>query len=562
MNPLSPGTLVIINLLGGVALLLWGVRMVRTGIVRGWGERLKRLVERRLSNRVTALGAGLGATLLLQSGTATALIVTGLAAAGTIEAARALAVLLGADVGSSIVTAVFATGGSSASAWLAPVLIFTGYVTFGASSEFKPRNVGRILLGFGLMLMALNLVTSATSPLRDATLFHTVLETVAGEPLLAFLVGAFATWLSYSSLAIMLIIASFVANGSLEAAQALPFILGVNFGGGFPALTSTAEFEPAARRAPLANMLCRGLASAGLLPFLPQLSPLLTAHVPDPIQQVIAAHVVFNAGVAVVFLPLSGLVMRIVKRLLPDQRAAADHLIKPRYLDRRALESASVALSNAALETARMTELLDRMFRNAVEALKSDMVEPLKDVRILDERLNVYQADIQAYVAELSQNELSAEDSRRALEIMLYVSNLEHAGDIVHLNLADRIKAKIKEGVRFTQAETAALDDLIGIVLDSLRLAAGVLGSGDISGARRLIEQKGFFRALENRIISSQFQAGGLKGRAMRRGAIFVDLIRDLHAINSHIVSAGYPIVDAAGLLRQSRLRSGDHQNP
>ena len=562
MDPLSPGTLVIVNLLGGVALLLWGVRMVRTGIVRGWGERLKRLIERRLSNRVTALGAGIGATLLLQSGTATALIVTGLAAAGTIEASRALAVLLGADVGSAIVTAVFATGGASVSVWLAPILFFAGYVTFSASSEFKPRNVGRILLGFGLMLMALYLVTSATAPLRGATLFHSVLETVAREPVVAFLVGAFATWLSYSSLAIILIIASFVANGSLGPAEALPFVLGVNFGGGFPALTSTAQFEPAARRAPLANMLCRGIASAILLPFLPRLSPAIAGYVSDPIQKVLVAHVAFNVALALIFLPVSGLVMRVVKRLLPDQRAADDHLIKPRYLDRRALESASVALSNAALETARMTELLDRMFRNAVEALKSDMAEPLKEVRTLDERLNVYQADIQVYVAELSQNELSAEDSRRALEIMLYVSNLEHAGDIVHLNLADRIKAKIKEGVRFTQAESAALDDLIGIVLDSLRLAAGVLGSGDVAGARRLIEQKGFFRALENKIISDQFQAGGLKGRAMRRGALFVDLIRDLHAINSHIVSAGYPIVDAAGLLRQSRLRSGEQPKP
>lgn len=559
MDPLNPGTLVIVNLLGGVALLLWGVRMVRTGIVRGWGERLKRLIERRLANQVTALLAGIGATLFLQSGTATALIVTGLAAAGTLEATRGLAVLLGSDVGSSIVSAVFATGGVSISAWLAPILIFLGYVTFNGSSEFKPRNVGRILIGFGLMLMALKLVTSATAPLREATLFHSVLQSVAKEPLLAFLVGGIATWLSYSSLAIMLIIASFVANGSLDAMGALAFVLGVNLGGGLPALTSTAEFEPAARRAPLANLLCRGIGAVALLPFLGEIAPRFDTLIADPVFKVLGAHVAFNVAIAFVSLPLSFLVLRIVRRMLPDRRAADDHLSKPRYLDRVALESASVALSNASLETARMTELLDRMFRSAIEALKTDKAEPLKEIRTLDERLNLYQRDIQAYVAELSQNELSADDSRRSLEIMLFVSNLEHAGDIIHLNLADRIKAKIKEGVHFTQAETAALDDLIGIVLDSLRLAAGVLGSGDVAGARRLIEQKGFFRALENKIISGQFQAGGLKGRAMRRGALFVDLIRDLHAINSHIVSAGYPIVDAAGLLRHSRLRTSEN---
>lgn len=558
MDAISPGTLVIINLLGGVALLLWGVRMVRTGIVRGWGERFKRFIERHLTNRINALFAGIGATLLLQSGTATALIITGLAATGTLEATRGLAVLLGSDVGSSIVSAVFATGGASVSIWLAPMLLLVGYLTFNASSEFKPRNIGRILLGFGLMLMALKLVSSATTPLREASLFHSVLESVSHEPVLAFLAGAIATWLSYSSLAIILLIASFVANGSLDAQGALAFILGINLGGGLPALVSTAEFEPAARRAPLANLLCRACAAVALLPFLPHIAPALETWVADPVRKVLVAHVAFNVALALCFLPFAGLILQLVKRLLPDQKSADDFLVKPRYLDRSSLESASVALSNAALETARMTELLDRMFRATIEALKSNRAELLKDVRTLDERLNVYQADIQLYVAELSQNELSADDSRRALEIMLYVSNLEHAGDIVHLNLMDRIRAKIKEGVQFTQAENAALDDLIGIVLDSLRLAAGVLGSGDIAGARRLIEQKGFFRALENKIISTQFQAGGLKGRAMRRGALFVDLIRDLHAINSHVVSAGYPIVDAAGLLRQSRLRAAE----
>jgi phosphate:Na+ symporter len=197
------------------------------------------------------------------------------------------------------------------------------------------------------------------------------------------------------------------------------------------------------------------------------------------------------------------------------------------------------------------------MFDTALTALRSGSLETLKLLKGLDERLNAYQAAVQSYLNDLAQNELSPEESRRALEITLYISNLEHAGDVIHLNLSDRIKAKAKESITFSVEEQASLDDLCLIVHDNLRIATGVLSSGDIQGARRLIAQKDAFRALENKVLDQHFRVGRRgKGGALRRSALYVDMIRDLHRINSHIVSAGYPIVDAAGLLRGSRLRS------
>jgi phosphate:Na+ symporter len=153
--------------------------------------------------------------------------------------------------------------------------------------------------------------------------------------------------------------------------------------------------------------------------------------------------------------------------------------------------------------------------------------------------------------------ELEQRYSRRAMEIMLYVSNLEHAGDIIHLNLADRIKAKTRENVTFTEPQTEALAELQKLVSNSLRIASNVLASGDVEGATRLIEQKAGFRDLEHRIIEQHFeQRTASRSKSLRASAIFVDIIRDLHRINSHIVSAAYPIVDRAGLLRETRLRT------
>lgn len=552
---MNPGTMVIINLLGGVALLLWGVRMVRTGVMRAWGDRLKRFIEQNLASRTTAFSSGAVATLMLQSGTATALIIAGLAAGGMIGAATGLAVLLGADLGSAVVSAAIAVAGPMVT-HLSPVLLFIGFVVFQASSEFRPRNAGRILMGLGLMLLALNLVVTASEPLREASLFQIVLATLGREPLLALLAGALVTWISHSTLAVILLIASFLANNSLDVSAAMALILGVNFGGGLPALTATAGQPPTARRLPAANLACRAILALALVPLLGGIRAAAAMWTTDPVVMAVGFHIAFNALLAVIFLPLAGLVMHGAAKALPDLRAAPDTLAEPRYLDASALNTPAVALSNAQSETVRMTELLDRMLASSMEAMASESLEALKELRLLDERLNSYQSAIHGYLVGLMENELEPRDSRRAMEIMLYVSNLEHAGDIIHLNLADRIKAKTKEQVAFAKPQAAALTELTNLVRDSLRIASSVLASGDVEGARRLIEQKGAFRVLEHRIIEDHFrQRSGARARTLRTSAIFVDIIRDLHRINSHIVSAAYPIVDQAGLLRDTRLR-------
>lgn len=553
---MNPGTLVIVNLLGGIALLLWGVRMVRTGVMRAWGDRLQRFIAQHLGSRLSAYLAGAAATAILGSGTAMALILAGLAASGAIGTALGLAVLLGADVGSAIVSALF-TSGSSLALWASPILVFAGYIIFSASREFRPHNIGRILIGIGLMLLSLQLIKTATEPLREASLFHAVLGSIGSEPFLAFLTGAVLAWAFHSTLAVVLLIASFLANGSLDLAGALSFILGLNFGGGLPAVSATLSLSPPARRLPVANLFCRGIVALVLLAFVERLPPLVQTLPFGPIETAMVFHTGFNILVGLLFLPLVGTVARFMLRIVPDDPEQSDHLAEPRYLDPKAISTPSVALSNAVLETVRMSELLDRMFKTALQALSTKSLETLKQARGLDERLNTYQVSIQSYLAELSQMEISPDESRRALEITLYVSNLEHAGDIIGLNLSDRIKAKSKENISFSMEEQASLDDLCLIIHDNIRLATGVLGSRDVEGAKRLIAQKDAFRSLENKAIDEHFRAGQ-RGRreSLRKSALYVDLIRDLHRINSHIVSAGYPIVEAAGLLRQSRIRS------
>ena len=537
---MAPGTWVIINLLGGVALLLWGVRMVRTGIMRAWGDRLQRFIETNLSNRVSAFVSGTAATLFLQSSTATALIVTGLSASGVISGAIGLAVLLGADLGSALVTGLIsATGPVIVN--ISPLLLFAGYVTFSVTSNFRPRNAGRIMMGLGLMLLALKLIVASSQPLREATLFHSVLQSISSEPLLAVLAGAALTWMSYSSLASILLITSFLIGGALAPASAFAIILGINLGAGLPALSSTAGQPRTARRLPAANLAARAFMALALIPALPWIASEIGARIVDPVWQAVGFHIGFNLLLAVVALPIAGTIMGFIERVLPDTADQTDTLEEPRYLDHLALDTPAAAFSNAQTETVRMTELLDRMFDISAHALRTGDLNALKTVKQLDDRLNNYHSSIHGYLAAMSESDLSENEEKRLHDTMLFISNLEHAGDIIHLSLAERISSKTKLSIEFTQEQIASLNHLADTVQASLKMAAGVLSSGDVAAARRLIDQKAAFRSHENTVIDEYFretrQASPDEHKA---GALYIDLIRDLHQINSHIVSAAY----------------------
>ncbi|HEY5363953.1 MAG TPA: PhoU domain-containing protein, partial [Aestuariivirga sp.] len=337
---------------------------------------------------------------------------------------------------------------------------------------------------------------------------------------------------------------------------AIPFLLGINCGGGLPAFMATLGLAPEARRLPLGDLLSRAFFAVILLAFPQYLLALMPAAPANPLQWALGFHVAFNVTVAILFLPLVTIMAKLTKRLIPDSTAPEDPLQRPRYLDPTVIPSPAMALANANIELARMGEVLDRMFETALKAMASSSLEMLKQLDGQDTRLNSYQQAIQGYVNDVSQGNLTPDDARRALEVTLYASNLEHAGDIIHLNLSDRIRAKIKEGLKFNTDEKAALAELSLIIHNNIRLAASVIMSRDVAAAQHLIGQKDQFRQLENTMMETHFTASlANKARALRQSALFIDIIRDLHRVNSHVVTAGYPIVEVAGLLRTSRLR-------
>ena len=548
----------IINIVGGVALLIWGIRMVRTGFTRSFGAELRNMLSLSSGNRLLAFLAGLTITSAIQSSTATAMIVASFAGQNLIATSAALAVMLGADLGTAVVVQVL----SFDLHWLSPVLIGAGVVLFLTSERNRRKNMGRISIGVGLMLLALRLIMLASAPMRESELFTVLLQPLADEPVLTVVLIAALTWASHSSVAAILLVISLANMQVLSVQMAVTMVLGVNLGAGLPAFAMTMKAPPATRRVTLGNLGMRAVGVFAVLPAVPYLIAHIGALAEHSGQTVALAHLGFNAALALVFLPLLSLVTMAVTRVLPDL-AATDSESGPRYLDAGALETPAVALNCAARETLRMGDEVRKMLDATNQVFLSNDDTLKREIEHADDLVDGLHEAIKLYLTRLSKEEFDAHESERCIEILSFTTNLEHVGDIIDKNLMELAGKKIKERVSFSpdgQQEIRAFHERIVANLD---LSMSVFMSCDLELARRLLREKTAIRDLERRYVANHFQRIA-EGRAdsIQSSSLHIDVLRDLKRINSHLTSVVYPILERAGELAESRLVDDSRETP
>jgi phosphate:Na+ symporter len=548
------GSELFVTLMGGVALLLWSVRMVRTGMTRAFGASLRSLLGKACSNRAKAFAVGVGVTGLLQSATATALLLASFASRQLVTLPLALAIMLGADVGTALVAQVY----SIDIKWIWAALLFIGVVLFNASEKDHIRGGGRILIGFGLMLLGLTIIGQVSGQLRDSPILHLILSSLGSErvPLLAVLAGAAMTWLAHSSLAMVLFVMSLASGGAIDAKLAVALILGANLGGAivpFAALTGSAV---AARRVVLGNLILRAGCVVLALPFVGLLAVTMAKLSPEPARLAVNFHLGFNLALALIALPLLGLLAQLVTRVLPEPVSNVADRRTPRHLDPSVLDTPSEALACAMRETLAMGDIVLDMLKRALAAIEGNDMKAVKDVEKADNDVDALHEAIKLYLIRASKADMGQEDSRRYVEVLTFTTNLEHIGDIIDKNLMELAAKKIKKRYAFSPEGSAELRIFHGRVIDHMRLALNVFATRDVALARRLLREKTTLRTAEFEATDKHF-ARLKEGRAqsIETSSIHLDIVRDLKRINSHLTSVAYPILEAAGELAQSRLR-------
>jgi len=545
------GTELFATFLGSVALLLWGVRMVRTGMTRAFGTTLRQAVSASTKSAVRAFFAGIGVTGLLQSSTATAILLASFAARGLILLPAALIMMLGANIGTSLTAQVFAFNVT----WLWTVAIGAGVLVFTLAEGDKIRAIARIGIGFGLMLLSLIHLKNAATPLEHSALFTSLLGGLAGDPFLGFFVAVALTWLMHSSLTMVLLVMALAAANALPLPLAFALVLGANVGGAIAPFSALIGSPPSGRRVAVGNLAMR-LAVA--VPFLfllaPSLALLKTLSV-SPGHLVLNFHTAFNIVASLIFLPLAGLVAKLVTRGMPDRIETVDSA-KPRHLDPNVIDAPSEALACAMRETLHMGDRVADMLRQALTVFEKSDAKLAKEVEKADNAVDALHEAIKLYLVKVSKSEMSEEESRRYVEIITFTTNLEHVGDIVDKNLMELATNKIKNRYAFSPEGLDEIRRFHGRVMDNTRLAFNVFATRDVALARRLLGEKATTRVAELAAADSHF--GRLReGRpeSIETSAIHLDVIRDLKRINGHLTSVAYPILEVAGELRDSRLR-------
>lgn len=553
MHPL----LVLLNLAAAVMLLLWAVRMVRTGMERAYGAALRDTLRTARGGALGAAGAGAVLAVLLQSATAVGVLSAGFAASGMLGGTTGLAALLGADLGSALVVRILAFDLSA----LIPVLLLIGATLFLKFEGRRIRQIGRITLGIGFILLSLTMIGEASEPMRESAVLPAIIRYLEGDPLTAFVVVALLTWGMHSSVAMVLLLAALAQGGVLPMTAAVPMLLGANFGAGLIAVWLTRGMAPEARRIPLGNLILRGAAAlAGLLAFwlfAPAMPAWLGARGDV---QLVNAHLLFNAALVLLALPLVGSVHRLTMTLLPLAAPEARTDRRPRSaLDRATLALPTLALASAKRELLLMGETIEEMFRPVVDVLSDSSPGQIVTLRDLDDEIDRRHSDIKLFITELSRRELSDDEARRGRELTDFAINLEHIGDIIAKTLLPLAQKKTAENRRFSVEGWREIRELHARVLGNIQLAMNVLISADTASARQLMLEKEAMRQLERASHErhmERLQQGNADSLATSNWHL--EVVRAFKEINSLLVTVAVPILEERGMILKSRLAEPD----
>ena len=552
-------TLSLIDLAGAIALLLCGLHMVQSGIQRAFGPNLRRFLGRTLGDRWRAFLAGLGVTAVLQSSTATGLMAASFAAGGLVDLVPALAIMLGANLGTTLIVQVL----SFDIGRVAPLFVLIGVILFRKSLQSRTRDLGRVAIGLGLMLLALQLLLALITPYEDVPSLRLLMGAIATQPVIDVILAAALTWAAHSSVATVLLIASFAAKGVIPPHAAFALVLGANVGAALiPLLESSGNGDPAAKRLPVGNLLNRAIGCVLGLLLLDWVGPVIVRFEPDPARAAADFHTLFNLATAVLFLPLLEPFAWGLARLLPARAAPSDPS-RPVYLDEATRETPALALAGAAREALRMADVTEAMLRGALDALDRGDRKQLAATKGLDNVLDRLNGAIKAYLTALDPDSLDEHDNRRLGEILAFITNLEHAGDIVEKGLIAIAAKRLKRGLAFSVEGQAEIRMMLERLAMNVQGAAAVFMTEDARAARQLLHEKEVFRDLEARATEAHFariRAGRVE--SVETSALHLDVLRDMKRINAHLAAAAYPVLDNLGELLPSRHRREPAASP
>jgi phosphate:Na+ symporter len=530
----------LLALFGGLALLLYGMQLIGEGLQRAAGGHLRHLLTSMTRTRLAAVASGALVTSIIQSSSATTLMLIGFVSAGLVTFRQSLGVILGADIGTTFTVQLLAFKVQE----LSLLLVGVGFAMTFFARRGLLKSLGQVILGFGFIFLGMKVMNDGLAPLAENELTRQVLVALAGNQFLALLVGAVLSAGMASSAATIGLMLSLGHQGLLPLAAAIPVVLGANIGTCATALAASLRSSSDARRVAVAHIAFKVLGVALVFPIIAPLTVLVAQTAADVARQIANAHTFFNVAISALFLPFAPWAARVITALVPEEERG-DNPYRTRYLDDRYLDQPALAIGQATREALRMGDVAQNMLRDAMVVLRTDDQELLEDVERRDDQLDYLDREIKLFIARLGRETMSADMAQKEIALISFIGNLENIGDIIDKNLMELARKKLYQGRRFSEAGEAELIEFHSLVSKNLERAIAGFAANDRSLAQEVLDMRPMVRQRERELRDSHLARlrRGL-AESLETSEIHLDVLTNLKRISSHITALVYPILE------------------
>ena len=529
--------MIVIKLMGGLGLFIYGMKLMGDGLENAAGDGLKSILEKVTSNPMKAVIVGAVVTAIIQSSSATTVMVVGFVNAGLMNLAQATGIIMGANIGTTITAQLV----SFKLDQIAPLFVFAGTLIVMFARGKKRKDIGNIILGFGILFTGMGIMSASMKPLTSSPIFEQLIVTIGDNWFIGVIAGTAITAILQSSSATTGILVALATAGAINIDIALPIIFGCNIGTCITAMIASIGANKTAHKAAAIHLIFNIVGTIIFLPFLGILGSFVKEMTPDVSRQIANSHTVFNIVNTLLLLPFSKYLIMIVNKIIPGEDEVES--AGPKYIDDRLLETPVIAAGQVIKETIRMANKSKKNLELSVEAFTSKDEKLVNKVYENEKIINNLEEVITTYLVKLAKCEMPDKEKDIVASTFHVINDIERVGDHAE-NIADLATQRINRDLSYSSDALEELYEIYNYTMNALEIAIESYANRDVDKARGI-------RAIESRIDSSQRK---FRDKHIKRlyegkcnayaGAIFLDLINNFERIGDHSTNIAESVIE------------------
>ena len=521
------------GVVGGLALFLYGLSLLSNGLQKVAGDRFRQMLEKLTDRPIKGVFVGLFTTAMVQSSSVTTVSLLGFINSGLMTLEQAVGVVLGAEIGTTVTAQIV----SFKIGTMFFPLIGVGFFLFFFARKEKYKNLGHIILGFGILFLGMHTMSSVLRPLSSNTFFVNTLKNFGKTPVLGIVAGAVFTGIIQSSSATTGLVIAMGRQNIIDLNSAIPIIMGANIGTCVTALIASVGSSLSAKRAAMSHFTFNTVGVLLFFPLLAQFTWIISLTSPELSRQIANAHTMFNTTMTIIMLPATGLLVALVKRIIPGEDVTVDKGIM--YLDDKVLHTPSIAIGQAKRETMRMAAIVEEMLNSSKKALLTRQEGFILPVLKNEESIDQLDDVIERYLTRISHRPLSQSQSEEIAILVHSISDIERVADHTH-NIAELAQYMKKEKIHFSKDAMNELEEMFDTARQSFVSAVNVLNTGDEKLGRKVLDLEVAVDHMERELEKNHLERlkKGICGP--EAGPIYLDIVRNLERISDHAHNIAY----------------------